>query len=246
MTAEPFIQTVIVLMRVWKSARAGRASHRRRRGLLRQTALSASVRQSPARAARAAGEVPRSPLEPVAGNRQMPGAFARRSGGQLFPTLRARSSCRARRRDGRTEAPVGSGHADSLRSRAPRSGGCRSHPAKYVGKPRHGPRCDQEGMMGRPPALSPENKTLIVTDILAGRCTVTQADRDHAVSPAANWKRRFLDAGRAGLAGGPGGDEERRAAGRRRGGQRLAAGGGARRRGAGTGLAHLGACAPGA
>lgn len=63
--------------------------------------------------------------------------------------------------------------------------------------------------MGRPPALPPEKKALIVLDILAGQASLIQAARDVGVSPAAvaNWKRRFLDAGTGGLAGEPGAGE---------------------------------------
>jgi len=59
--------------------------------------------------------------------------------------------------------------------------------------------------MGRPPALPVEEKLRIVLAILAAKTTVVQAARDHQVSETSvcNWKRQFLEAGRAGLAEGP-------------------------------------------
>jgi transposase len=58
--------------------------------------------------------------------------------------------------------------------------------------------------MGRPPALPVEEKLRIVLDVLSGRTTIVQAARDHDISETAvcNWKRQFLEAGRAGLADG--------------------------------------------
>lgn len=58
--------------------------------------------------------------------------------------------------------------------------------------------------MGRPPALPVEEKVRIVLAILSARTTVAQAAREHHVSETSvcNWKRQFMDAGRAGLAEG--------------------------------------------
>ncbi|BAJ29597.1 MULTISPECIES: helix-turn-helix domain-containing protein [Kitasatospora] len=62
--------------------------------------------------------------------------------------------------------------------------------------------------MVRPPALPPEEKVRIVLSILAGEMTVAEAARRAKVSGQSigTWKRRFLESGRAGLAGksGPG------------------------------------------
>jgi transposase len=58
--------------------------------------------------------------------------------------------------------------------------------------------------MGRPPALPVEEKLRIVLAVLGARTSIVQAARDHQVSETAicNWKRQFLEAGRAGLADG--------------------------------------------
>ncbi|RKE22143.1 transposase [Streptomyces sp. TLI_171] len=57
--------------------------------------------------------------------------------------------------------------------------------------------------MVRPPALPPEEKVRIVLSILAGEMTVAEAARRAKVSEQSigTWKRQFLGAGRAGLAG---------------------------------------------
>lgn len=58
--------------------------------------------------------------------------------------------------------------------------------------------------IGRPPALPVEEKLRIVLAILAARMTVAQAAREYHVSESSvcNWKRQFVEAGRAGLAAG--------------------------------------------
>lgn len=58
--------------------------------------------------------------------------------------------------------------------------------------------------MGRPPALPVEEKLRIVLAILSGKATIAQAAREHQISETSvcNWKRQFLEAGRAGLAQG--------------------------------------------
>ncbi len=57
--------------------------------------------------------------------------------------------------------------------------------------------------MARPPAMPVEEKTRIVLSILAGEVTVAEAARKAKVSETTvgNWKRQFLDAGKAGMAG---------------------------------------------
>lgn len=57
--------------------------------------------------------------------------------------------------------------------------------------------------MARPPALSAEVREDVVLRVLEGRETAAQAARRCAVSEqsVANWKRRFLEAGRLGLRG---------------------------------------------
>jgi len=61
--------------------------------------------------------------------------------------------------------------------------------------------------MGRPPALPVEEKVRVVLDIIGARITIAQAARDLQVSETSlcNWKRQFLDGGKAGLAEGAGG-----------------------------------------
>ena len=63
--------------------------------------------------------------------------------------------------------------------------------------------------MGRPPALPVEEKLRIVLAVLGSQTTVVRAAREYKVSETSigNWKRQFLEAGRAGLAFGrvPGG-----------------------------------------
>ncbi len=58
--------------------------------------------------------------------------------------------------------------------------------------------------MGRPPALPVEEKLRIVLAILSARMTIAQAARENQVSETSvcNWRRQFLEAGRAGLAQG--------------------------------------------
>lgn len=58
--------------------------------------------------------------------------------------------------------------------------------------------------MGRPPALPVEEKLRIVLTVLAARMTIAQAAREYHVSETSvcNWKRQFMEAGRAGLAEG--------------------------------------------
>ena len=58
--------------------------------------------------------------------------------------------------------------------------------------------------MGRPPALPVEEKLRIVLAVLSARMTVAQAAREHQVSETSvcNWRRQFVEAGRAGLAEG--------------------------------------------
>ena len=55
--------------------------------------------------------------------------------------------------------------------------------------------------MGRPPAFPVEEKLRIVLAVLEAKMTIAQAARDHKVSETSigNWKRQFLEAGRAGL-----------------------------------------------
>lgn len=57
--------------------------------------------------------------------------------------------------------------------------------------------------MARPPVMPVEEKTRIVLSILAGEVTVAEAARKAKVSETTvgNWKRQFLDAGKAGMAG---------------------------------------------
>jgi transposase len=58
--------------------------------------------------------------------------------------------------------------------------------------------------MGRPPALPVEEKLRIVLAVLAAKTTIVQAAREHQVSETSvcNWRRQFVEAGRAGLAEG--------------------------------------------
>lgn len=58
--------------------------------------------------------------------------------------------------------------------------------------------------MPRPPAVPPEDKTRLVLSILAGEMTVAEAARKAKVSEqsVSNWKRRFIEAGRQGVAEG--------------------------------------------
>jgi transposase len=57
--------------------------------------------------------------------------------------------------------------------------------------------------MSRPPVFPAEQKTRIVLSILAGEITIVEAARQYKVSEQSvgTWKRQFLEAGRAGLAG---------------------------------------------
>ncbi|MFJ5220959.1 transposase [Streptomyces sp. NPDC088354] len=65
--------------------------------------------------------------------------------------------------------------------------------------------------MVRPPAVPPEEKVRIVLSILAGEMTVAEAARRAKVSEQSvgNWKRQFLESGRAGLAAGRSGPSSR-------------------------------------
>ncbi|MEJ5946852.1 helix-turn-helix domain-containing protein [Pseudokineococcus basanitobsidens] len=67
--------------------------------------------------------------------------------------------------------------------------------------------------MARPPAMPAEEKTRIVLSILAGEVTVAEAARRAKVSETSvgNWKRVFLESGRAGLVTGSGGPTSREA-----------------------------------
>jgi transposase len=58
--------------------------------------------------------------------------------------------------------------------------------------------------MGRPPALPVDEKVRIVLAVVSGKSTISKMAREHGVSETSicNWKRRFLEAGRAGLAEG--------------------------------------------
>lgn len=58
--------------------------------------------------------------------------------------------------------------------------------------------------MSRPPVVPVDKKTRIVLAVLAGEVTVAEAARREGVSEQSigNWKRQFLEAGRAGLAAG--------------------------------------------
>jgi transposase len=60
--------------------------------------------------------------------------------------------------------------------------------------------------MARPTALPMEEKVRIVLAVLAGELTVAQAARQSKVSEqsVSNWKRQFIETGRAGLAPGSG------------------------------------------
>ncbi len=58
--------------------------------------------------------------------------------------------------------------------------------------------------MARPAALPSEEKVRIVLSVLAGEVTVAEAARRAKVSEQSvgNWKRQFLESGRAGLVAG--------------------------------------------
>jgi transposase len=58
--------------------------------------------------------------------------------------------------------------------------------------------------MGRPPALPVEEKVRIVLAVLAAKTTIAQAAREYQVSETSvnNWRRQFVEAGRAGLSEG--------------------------------------------
>ena len=60
--------------------------------------------------------------------------------------------------------------------------------------------------MARPAALPVEEKVRIVPSVLAGELTVAQAARQWKVSEqsVSDWKRQFIESGRAGLAAGSG------------------------------------------
>ncbi|WP_109522604.1 MULTISPECIES: helix-turn-helix domain-containing protein [Nocardia] len=65
--------------------------------------------------------------------------------------------------------------------------------------------------MARPPVVPAEEKVGIVLSVLAGDVTVAEAARRARVSEQSvgNWKRQFLEAGRAGLASGKSGPSTR-------------------------------------
>jgi transposase len=65
--------------------------------------------------------------------------------------------------------------------------------------------------MARPPVFPAEEKVRIVLSILAGEMTVAEAARRAKVSEQSvgNWKRQFLESGRAGLAAGKSGPSSR-------------------------------------
>lgn len=65
--------------------------------------------------------------------------------------------------------------------------------------------------MGRPPVIPVEKKNRIVLSVLAGEISVAEAARREKVSEQAigNWKRQFLEAGKAGLAAGKSGSSSR-------------------------------------
>jgi transposase len=70
---------------------------------------------------------------------------------------------------------------------------------------RHGTAAAARGWgVGLPAKFSVDQKLRIVLAVLEGESTIAQAARDHGVSTnsISAWKRRFLDAGLAGLAGG--------------------------------------------
>ena len=59
-------------------------------------------------------------------------------------------------------------------------------------------------VVSRPPTIPAEKKIRIVLSVLQGELTVAEAARRERVSEKSvgNWKRQFLDAGRAGIAAG--------------------------------------------
>lgn len=65
--------------------------------------------------------------------------------------------------------------------------------------------------MARPPAVPAEEKARIVLSILAGEVTIAEAARRAKVSETSvsNWRREFLEAGKAGLARGKSGPSTR-------------------------------------
>jgi transposase len=65
--------------------------------------------------------------------------------------------------------------------------------------------------MARPPAVPAEEKARIVLSILAGEVTIAEAARKVKVSETSvsNWRREFLEAGKAGLIGGKSGPSTR-------------------------------------
>ncbi len=65
--------------------------------------------------------------------------------------------------------------------------------------------------MARPAALPSEEKVRIVLSVLAGEVTVAEAARRAKVSEQSvgNWKRQFLESGRAGLVAGRSGPSSR-------------------------------------
>src|SRR5665647_112185 len=67
--------------------------------------------------------------------------------------------------------------------------------------------------MGRPPVFAAEEKVRVVLSILAGEMTVAEAARRSKVSEQSvgNWKRTFLEAGRAELVAGRSGPSTREA-----------------------------------
>ena len=66
--------------------------------------------------------------------------------------------------------------------------------------------------MARPPVFPAEEKVRIVLSILAGEVTVAEAaPREGAEQSVGNWKRQFLESGRAGLVAGKSGPSTREA-----------------------------------
>src|SRR3954452_22685610 len=65
--------------------------------------------------------------------------------------------------------------------------------------------------MARPPAFPAEEKVRIVLSILVGEVSVAEAARRAKVSEQSvgNWKRQFLESGRAGLVAGRAGPSSR-------------------------------------
>ena len=65
--------------------------------------------------------------------------------------------------------------------------------------------------MSRPPVFPTEEKVRVVLSVLAGEISVAEAARREKVSETTvgNWKRQFLEAGKAGLVAGKSGPSTR-------------------------------------